>query len=101
MHHHTITVFENCRFLKNLNDLSQFLPSTSQEILRYSRAQHKEAYIHVQYFHQYQLPGSIIANSVDLFQMLQNAASKLDQHCLLTGISMQNIVKMKKKKNPK
>ena len=34
------------------------------------------------------------ANSADPVQMLQNAASHQDLHCLLTEISMENAVKM-------
>ena len=35
------------------------------------------------------------ANSADPVQMPQNVASELGLHCLLTGISMQNTVKVK------
>ena len=35
------------------------------------------------------------ANSVDPVLMPQNAASDQGQQCLLTGISIQNIIKMK------
>ena len=35
------------------------------------------------------------ANSADPVQMPQNVVSELGLHCLLTGISMQNTVKVK------
>ena len=37
-----------------------------------------------------------IANSTDPEQKLQNVASDQGLHCLLTGISIQNRIKMKK-----